>query len=187
MGCTGMAATPAALHNMLTAMSMSMPRIGYALTARTRCPSSEVSADMGSGGRGALRSSTMVLNRREVVNQGSRMGLEAPVTGGSHPTTDIVDDQEEVVEGEEEEMGIPSQATDDVVAPTPTETTAMEVDEPEPVSAYTPPTAKSSGIPAKAYPGQTVWHSPQPNSPAMSTTSRPISYSPGNFVAEPGP
>ena len=53
-------------------------------------------------------------------------------------------------------MGIPSQATDDVVAPTPTETTAMEVDEPEPVSAYIPPTAKSSRIPAKAYPGQTV-------------------------------
>ncbi|CAE7855082.1 unnamed protein product [Symbiodinium sp. KB8] len=86
-----------------------------------------------------------------------------------------------------EEMGITPQTTDDVVAPTPIEMTAMEVDEPEPVPAYTPPTTKSPGIPAKAYPGQTIWHPPQPSSPVMSTTSRPISYSPGDFLAEPAP
>ena len=91
--------------------------------------------------------------------------------------------QEEVVEVEDEEMGVTPQTTDDVVAPTPTETTAMEVDEPEPVPAYTPPTAKSPGTPAKAYPGQAIWHPPQHSSPVMSTTS----YSPGDFLAEPAP
>ncbi|CAE7861077.1 unnamed protein product, partial [Symbiodinium necroappetens] len=137
------------------AMSMNMPRIGYALTARPRS-APLINHGQAAEDRFVVKGATampVVLNRREVVNQGSGMGLE------------------EVVEVEEEEMGIPSQATDDVVAPTPTETTAMEVDEPEPVSAYIPPTAKSSGIPAEAYPGQTVWHSPQPSSPVMSTTS----------------
>ena len=124
----------------------------------------------------------VVLNRREVVNQGAGLGLEAPTAGGLHPTSeggniDIVDAQEEVVEVEDEEMGVPPQTADDVVASTPTETAAMDVDEPEPVPAYIPPTAKSHGIPAKAYPGQAVWHPPQHSSPVMSTTSRPISYS----------
>ena len=52
-----------------------------------------------------------------------------------------------------------------------------------------PPTEpkKTPGIPAKAYPGQTVWHPPQNSSSVMSTTSRPISYSPGDFTAEPAP
>ena len=77
------------------------------------------------------------LNRREVVNQGAGLGLEAPTAGGLHPTSDggnvdSVDVQEEVVEVEDEEMGVPPQATDDVVAPTPTEAAAMDVDEPEP-------------------------------------------------------
>ncbi|CAE7539990.1 GLT8D1 [Symbiodinium necroappetens] len=63
----------------------------------------------------------------------------------------------------------------------------MVVEEPEPVPTYTPPTAKSPGIPAKAYPGHTVWQPPQSGSPVMSTSSRPISYSPGDFVAEPAP
>ena len=78
-------------------------------------------------------------------------------------------------------------ATADVVVPTPTDATAMEVDEPELVPAHIPPTTKTPGIPAKAYPGQTVWRPPQNSSSVMSTTSRPISYSPGDFTAEPAP
>ena len=74
-------------------------------------------------------------------------------------------------------MGVTPQATNDVVDPTLTETTTLEVDEPEPVPAYTPPTSKAPGIPAKAYPGQTVWRPPQQGSSMMSTASRPISYS----------
>ena len=102
MGCTVMVATRAALLNMLKGTSTSTPRIGYALTARTRCPSSEVFVDVGNGGRGALRSSTMAKPPR-------RLGLEAPAAGGPHPTSDggnvdTVDAQEEV----DEEMGVPS-------------------------------------------------------------------------------
>ncbi|CAE7872968.1 unnamed protein product [Symbiodinium sp. KB8] len=84
-------------------------------------------------------------------------------------------------------MGITPQTAGDVVVPTPTDTTAMEVDEPELVPAHMPPTSKTPGIPAKAYPGQTVWRPPQHSSPVMSTTSRPISYSPGDFTPEPAP
>ena len=84
-------------------------------------------------------------------------------------------------------MGITPQDTDNVVVPTHADMTEMEVDEPEMVPAYIPPTAKTPGIPAKAYPGQTVWRPPQSSSSLMSTTSRPISYSPGDFTAEPAP
>ena len=80
----------------------------------------------------------VVLNRREVVNQGAGLGLEDPAAGGLHPTSDMgntyaAETQEEVVEVEDEEMGVTPQTTDDVVAPIPTQTTPMEVDEPEPV------------------------------------------------------
>ncbi|CAE7249929.1 unnamed protein product, partial [Symbiodinium necroappetens] len=119
----------------------------------------------------------VILNRREAVNQGSGMGLEAPHTEGSHPNPDvgpidIVDDQEAVAEVGEEEMGVTPSAADEGMDPAQTGLAAMEVDEPEPVPTYIPPTAKSSGIPAKAYPGQIVWRPPQPESPVMSTTSR---------------
>ena len=134
----------------------------------------------------------MVLNRREVVNQGAGLGLEEPPTEGSHPapTLDQVSmagTHEEVVEVEDDEMGVTPQDTDDMVVPTHADVAVMDVDEPELVSTYTPPTTKTPGIPAKAYPGQTVWHPPQSSQSMMSTTSRPISYSPGDFTAEPAP
>ena len=133
----------------------------------------------------------VVLNRREVVNQGAGLGLEDPAAGGLHPMSGVditgtAEIHEEVIDVEDEEMGVTPQTTNDVVDPTLTETTTMEVDEPEPVPAYTPPTSKAPGIPAKAYPGQTVWR-PQQGSSMMSTASRPISYSPGDFTAEPAP
>ncbi|OLQ15436.1 hypothetical protein AK812_SmicGene287 [Symbiodinium microadriaticum] len=134
----------------------------------------------------------VVLNRKEVVNQGAGLGLEEPPTEGLHPapTLDQVDTTgipEEVVEVEDDEMGVTPQGTDDTVVPTHADVAAMDVDEPEVVSAYTPPTTKTPGIPAKAYPGQTVWCPPQSSHSMMSTTSRPISYSPGDFIAEPAP
>ena len=134
----------------------------------------------------------VVLNRREVVNQGAGLGLEEPPTEGSHPapTLDQVSmagTHEEVVEVEDDEMGVTPQDTDDMVVPTHADVAAMDVDEPELVSTYTPPTTKTPGIPAKAYPGQTVWRPPQSSQSMMSTTSRPISYSPGDFTAEPAP
>ena len=134
----------------------------------------------------------VVLNRREVVNQGAGLGLEEPPTEGSHPapTLDQVgttETPEEVVEVEDDEMGVTPQGTDDMVVPTHADVAAMDVDEPEVVSAYIPPTTKTPGIPAKAYPGQTVWCPPQSSNTMMSTTSRPISYSPGDFIAEPAP
>ena len=88
---------------------------------------------------------------------------------------------EEVVEVEDDEMGVTPQDAGDMVVPTHADVAAMDVDEPELVSAYIPPTTKSPGIPAKAYPGQTVWCPPQSSHSMMSTTSRPISYSPGDL------
>ena len=134
----------------------------------------------------------VVLNRRAVVNQGAGLGLEDPATGRLHPVSGVditgaAEIHEEVIDVEDEEMGVTPQTTNDVVDPTLAETTTMEVDEPEPTPAYTPPTSKAPGIPAKAYPGQTVWHPPQQGSSMMSTASRPISYSPGDFTAEPAP
>ena len=84
-------------------------------------------------------------------------------------------------------MGVTPQGTDNTVVPTHADVAAMDVDESEVVSAYIPPTTKTSGIPAKAYPGQTVWCPPQSSHSVMSTNSRPISYSPGDFTAEPAP
>ena len=169
-----------------------MPRIGYAPTAKTRCLSSGACVDMESGGRETHRFSTTGKLRREVVNQGAGLGLEDLAAGGLHPVSGVdytgaAETQDEVVEVEDEEMGVTPQTTNDVVEPTLPETVAMEVDEPEPVPAYTPPTSKAPGIPAKAYPGQTAWRPLQQGSSVMSTTSRPISYSPGDFMAEPAP
>ncbi|CAE7927066.1 unnamed protein product, partial [Symbiodinium necroappetens] len=159
----------------IQATSMSTPRIGYAPTQdevsvkRSVCgcgkwrPRSAPLINHGQAAedRFVAKGATavpVILNRKEVVNRGSGMGLEAPLTEGSHPSTDggavdIVDESEEVVEVEEEEMGIPSQTADDVVAPTPTETTAMEVDELEPVSTCIPPTAKVFWDPCKGLSG----------------------------------
>ena len=76
----------------------------------------------------------VVLNRREVVNQGAGLGLEDPATGGLHPvsgvnTTGATEIHEEVIDVEDEEMGVTPQATNDVVDPTLAELTTMEVDE----------------------------------------------------------
>ena len=61
---------------------------------------------------------------------------------GSHPapTLDqvgITETPEEVVEVEDEEMGVTPQDTDEMVVPTHADVAAMDVDEPELVSAYT--------------------------------------------------
>ena len=134
----------------------------------------------------------VVLNRREVVNQGAGLGLEEPPTEGSHPapTLDQVGTTEtpqQVVVVEDDDMGLTPQGTDDMVVPTHADVAAMDVDEPEVMPAYIPPTTKTPGIPAKAYPGQAVWCPPQSSTTTMSTTSRPVSYSPGDFIAEPAP
>ena len=53
----------------------------------------------------------VVLNRREVVNQGAGLGLEDPAAGGLHPVSGVdntgaAETHEEVVDIEDEEMGV---------------------------------------------------------------------------------
>ena len=66
-----------------------------------------------------------------MVNQGAGLGLEEPPTEGSHPapTLDQVSmagTHEEVVEVEDDEMGVTPQDTDDMVVPTHADVAAMD-------------------------------------------------------------
>ena len=131
----------------------------------------------------------VVLNRQEVVGRGAGLGLRDPEVEGLHPTRSmdeplVPENQEEVVEAEDDEMGVPPQVEEVVMDPTSTGTAAMEVNEPEPESTYLSPTTKAPGIPSKAYPGKAKWSPPPPSHLAMSTTSTPVSYSPGDFSTE---
>ena len=84
---------------------------------------------------------------------------------------------EVVVVTEDEEMEMEPEPVDDLVAPTSSGQPSMEVD--EPASVYVAPTPKLTAIPAKAYPGTTVW---RPISPGASDMRTPF----GRFSAEPG-
>ena len=108
----------------------------------------------------------VVLNRRAVVNQGAGLGLEDPATGRLHPVSGVditgaAEIHEEVIDVEDEEMGVTPQTTNDVVDPTLAETTTMEVDEPEPT-----PRLHSSNIQGTWDSGQGI---PRANSLASSS------------------
>ena len=66
-----------------------------------------------------------------MVNQGAGLGLEEPPTEGSHPAptldqASMAGTHEEVVEVEDDEMGVTPQDTDDMVVPTHADVAAMD-------------------------------------------------------------
>ncbi|CAE7584978.1 unnamed protein product, partial [Symbiodinium microadriaticum] len=173
-------------------------------TAWSAPPISSTSADQGRGVRQeeCLRvwemeeqaaAAPVVLNRRDVINQGPDFALPQTTSPRVHPMagdmatsfTAPEANSEAVTVVEDEDMGVSATTVDPEVTTTATEQLPMEVEEPMPL--YVPPSRKSSAIPAKAYPGKAVWRPPTSEAAIMSTSSRPRSFAPGDFVAEPAP